>query len=50
MDWVLYLPARGLILLLQALPLTWVARIGRAGGALAYNGVMRGTGGWRSEI
>lgn len=36
MDWLLYLPARGLILLLQALPLTWVARVGRAGGAIAY--------------
>ena len=36
MDTLLYFPARGLIVLLQALPLELVARIGRAGGALAY--------------
>jgi len=36
METVLYLVARGLIALLQSLPLTLVARIGRAGGALAY--------------
>jgi lauroyl/myristoyl acyltransferase len=36
MDSILYLIARSLIALFQALPLTWVARIGRAGGALAY--------------
>lgn len=36
MDFLLYLLARGLVSLLQVLPLTWVARLGRAGGALAY--------------
>ena len=36
MDWLLYLPALLLIKFLQALPLRVVARIGRAGGALAY--------------
>jgi KDO2-lipid IV(A) lauroyltransferase len=36
MDELFYIFARGLIALLQALPLTWVARIGRAGGALAF--------------
>src|SRR5439155_10927501 len=36
MDTLLYLVARALVALLQALPLTWVARLGRAGGALAY--------------
>lgn len=36
MDTLLYLLARGLIGALQALPLSWVARIGRVGGGLAY--------------
>lgn len=36
MDAILYLLARALIWAIQALPLTWVARLGRAGGALAY--------------
>ena len=36
MGTVLYLGARALVALLQALPLIWVARIGRAGGAVFY--------------
>lgn len=36
MDKPLYFLAWALVLLLQALPLTWVARLGRAGGALAF--------------
>ncbi|HTY88577.1 MAG TPA: hypothetical protein VMB80_14010 [Candidatus Acidoferrum sp.] len=36
MDTLFYWPARALIALLQALPLTLVARLGRAGGGLAY--------------
>ena len=32
----LYLLARAVIALLQTLPLRWVARLGRAGGALAW--------------
>ncbi len=36
MDQALYLLARAAVALLQALPLTWVARIGRAGGTLAF--------------
>lgn len=36
MDALLYLLASTVVALLQALPLTWVARVGRAGGALAY--------------
>ncbi len=36
MERLLVLIARALIALLQALPLTWVARLGRAGGGLAY--------------
>src|SRR4051794_16716555 len=36
MDWLLYYVALGLIRLLQALPVIWVARLGRAGGALAH--------------
>ena len=36
MDGLLYLVALGLVKFLQALPLRWVARIGRAGGALAW--------------
>jgi KDO2-lipid IV(A) lauroyltransferase len=35
MEWPLYLVARALVAFLQSLPLTWVARLGRAGGALA---------------
>jgi lauroyl/myristoyl acyltransferase len=36
MDTLLYLVASALVKFLQALPLRWVARIGRGGGALAY--------------
>lgn len=36
MDTLLYWPARALVALLQALPLILVARLGRAGGGLAY--------------
>lgn len=36
MDFLLYLAAKSLILFLQALPLRWVARLGRLGGGLAY--------------
>src|SRR6266699_7070159 len=36
MDYLLYLVALGLVKFLQALPLRWVARLGRAAGALAY--------------
>ena len=36
MDWLLYISVLVLIKVLQALPLRVVARIGRAGGALAY--------------
>src|SRR5260370_42104850 len=36
LDRLLYFIARGLVGLLQALPLVWVACLGRAGGALAY--------------
>lgn len=36
MDTLLYWLARSLVAFLQALPLIWVARLGRAGGALAY--------------
>ena len=36
MDRLLYFVVLGLIKSLQALPLRWVARIGRAGGAVAY--------------
>jgi len=36
MDTLLYCLARALIAFLQVLPLPWVARLGRAGGALAY--------------
>lgn len=36
METLLYLVARSLVALLQALPLKCVARLGRAGGALAY--------------
>jgi lauroyl/myristoyl acyltransferase len=37
MGTLLSLGARALVALLQALPLTWVARIGRAGGAVFYS-------------
>ena len=36
MDLPLYLLARGVVWLLQSLPLTWVARLGRCGGGLTY--------------
>ncbi len=36
MDLPLYWLARALVALLQGLPLSWVARLGRAGGALVY--------------
>ena len=36
MEFLLYWTARGLVAFLQALPLTWVARLGRAGGALFF--------------
>ncbi len=36
MEFILYLLARFLVAFIQALPLTWVARLGRGGGALAY--------------
>lgn len=36
MEQILYLLARVLVAFLQALPLTWVARLGRAGGAVAF--------------
>lgn len=36
MNAALYWSARALVTLLQALPLRWVARLGRGGGALAY--------------
>jgi lauroyl/myristoyl acyltransferase len=36
MNTLIYWFGSALVLLLQALPLTWVARLGRAGGALAY--------------
>jgi lauroyl/myristoyl acyltransferase len=36
MDLLLYLLVRGVVALLQGLPLRWVARLGQAGGALAY--------------
>jgi len=36
MEPVLYLLARGVVALAQSLPLTWVARLGRLGGALVY--------------
>jgi lauroyl/myristoyl acyltransferase len=36
MDKLLYLFFRAVVALLQALPLRWVARLGRLGGALAY--------------
>ncbi len=36
MDTLLYLMGRALVSAIQLLPLVWVARLGRAGGALAY--------------
>ncbi len=36
MDYLLYLVALGLVKFLQGLPLRWVARLGRAAGAIAY--------------
>jgi lauroyl/myristoyl acyltransferase len=36
MEPLLYFAARALIAVLQALPLTWVARLGRLGGTVAY--------------
>ena len=36
MDTVIYYFARGVVAFLQALPLVWVARLGRVLGALAY--------------
>jgi len=36
MEFILYLLARLLVAFVQSLPLTWVARLGRGGGALAY--------------
>lgn len=36
MNTLIYWLGRALVAFLQALPLTWVARLGRAGGALAY--------------
>src|SRR5438874_5642269 len=36
MDLLFYLLALGLVRVLQALPLRWAARLGRAGGGLAY--------------
>ncbi len=36
MNWLLYMTGRAAVALLQTLPLAWVARLGRAGGALAF--------------
>ena len=36
MNTAIYFVARGVVAFLQALPLVWVARLGRAGGALAF--------------
>jgi lauroyl/myristoyl acyltransferase len=36
MDDLIYWPARAIVALIQALPLLWVARIGRSAGALAF--------------
>src|SRR5262245_7336438 len=36
MNFLLYFIARGLVSFLQALPITWVAQIGRVGGGLFY--------------
>ena len=46
MDTLIYWLGRALVALIQALPLTFVARLGRAGGGLAF-GWTRGTGAWR---
>jgi KDO2-lipid IV(A) lauroyltransferase len=37
MNTILYLFGRGMIVFIQSLPLTWVARLGRIGGGLAYH-------------
>ena len=39
MDQVLYFLARAVVAFLQALPLVWVARLGRAGGAVGDEGL-----------
>jgi lauroyl/myristoyl acyltransferase len=36
MDWLLYIVASGLVAVIQAFPVTWVARFGRCVGGLAY--------------
>jgi lauroyl/myristoyl acyltransferase len=36
MNTLIYLLGRGMVAILQALPLVWVARLGRTGGALAF--------------
>ncbi len=36
MNWLIYMLARAVVVLIQSLPLVWVARLGRAGGALAF--------------
>jgi len=36
MDLLLYIIVRSVVALLQALPISWVARLGRVGGAVAY--------------
>src|SRR5271154_413509 len=36
MDTLLYWLVRGLVAFIQSLPLVWVVRLGRAGGALAF--------------
>src|SRR5580704_4472203 len=36
MDWPLYIIASGLVAVLQAFPVTWVARFGRCLGGLVY--------------
>ncbi|MBI2947415.1 MAG: hypothetical protein HYY23_07200 [Verrucomicrobia bacterium] len=36
MDWLVYWMVRGVVALIQGLPLRWAARLGRAGGAVAF--------------
>jgi KDO2-lipid IV(A) lauroyltransferase len=36
MNWLIYMMARAVVAVIQALPLVWVARLGRAGGAVAF--------------
>ncbi len=36
MNTLIYLLGRSVVAVLQALPLVWVARLGRTGGALAF--------------